>query len=70
MINLPTSIIAEIGENHIGDIDLAKKMITDAAKSGANIVKFQSYRGRDSMRMILKGIGLPGLNCLTRPILS
>ena len=47
MKNLPIIIIAEIGENHIGDIDLAKKMITDAAKSGANIVKFQSYRGRD-----------------------
>ena len=40
-------IIAEIGENHLGDIGLAKQMITDAAKSGANIVKFQSYRGKD-----------------------
>ena len=42
-----TIIIAEIGENHLGDIGLAKQMITDAAKSGANIVKFQSYRGKD-----------------------
>jgi sialic acid synthase SpsE len=47
MKNLPTIIIAEIGENHLGDINLAKKMIVDAAKSRANIVKFQSYRGRD-----------------------
>ena len=40
-------IIAEIGENHLGDLHLAKQMIADAAKSGADIVKFQSYRGKD-----------------------
>ena len=34
-------IIAEIGINHNGDIDLAKKMITSAKKCGADIVKFQ-----------------------------
>ena len=42
-----TIIIAEIGENHLGDINLAKKMIYKAAESGANIVKFQSYLGSD-----------------------
>jgi N,N'-diacetyllegionaminate synthase len=40
-------IIAEIGENHLGDLHLAKQMIADAVKSGADIVKFQSYRGKD-----------------------
>ena len=40
-------IIAEIGENHLGDLHLAKQMIADAAKSGADIVKFQSYLGKD-----------------------
>lgn len=36
-------IVAEIGENHMGNIDLAKKMIEEAAKAGADIIKFQSY---------------------------
>ncbi len=36
-------IIAEIGENHVGDMELAKKMIVQAAKAGADMVKFQSY---------------------------
>lgn len=36
-------IIAEIGGNHEGDISYAKKLLIDAAKSGANAVKFQSY---------------------------
>ena len=34
-------IIAEIGINHNGDINLAKKMITSAIKCGADAVKFQ-----------------------------
>ena len=34
-------IIAEIGINHNGDIELAKKMISSAKNCGADIVKFQ-----------------------------
>lgn len=34
-------IIAEIGINHNGDINLAKKMITEAKNCGADLVKFQ-----------------------------
>lgn len=41
------TIIAEIGENHLGQMDLACRMIDEAAKAGADIVKFQSYRGAD-----------------------
>ena len=37
------TLIAEIGENHLGKINLAKKMILQAKKSGADIIKFQSY---------------------------
>ena len=37
-------IIAEIGENHMGNMDLAEEMIKEAALAGAQIVKFQSYR--------------------------
>jgi len=44
---MKTSIIAEIGENHLGCINLAKRMIEEAAIAGADYVKFQSYRGQD-----------------------
>ena len=37
----PTYVIAEVGINHNGDIPLAKKLISKAAASGANAVKFQ-----------------------------
>jgi sialic acid synthase SpsE len=36
-------IIAEIGWNHMGDMDLAKVMINSAIDSGANVVKFQYW---------------------------
>ena len=36
-------VIAEIGANHNGDMDLAKTMIDSAKKSGAHAVKFQSW---------------------------
>lgn len=38
-----TIIIAEIGPNHNGKIDLAKKLIIAAKKSNADYVKFQTY---------------------------
>lgn len=36
-------IIAEIGSNHNGDMELAKKMIAVAKECGADCVKFQSW---------------------------
>lgn len=36
-------VIAEIGANHNGDMDLAKKMIFEAKNCGADCVKFQSW---------------------------
>lgn len=36
-------IIAEIGVNHNGDIDIAKKLIDVAKNAGVDAVKFQSY---------------------------
>ena len=36
-------IIAEIGVNHNGKIDLAKEMIQEAANCGADYVKFQTF---------------------------
>jgi N-acetylneuraminate synthase/N,N'-diacetyllegionaminate synthase len=44
----PTYIIAEIGINHNGDIDLAHKMIDAAADAGAEAIKFQTIDARAS----------------------
>lgn len=43
-IKLKPYIIAEIGVNHEGSVKLAKKMISLAKKSGADGVKFQTYK--------------------------
>lgn len=37
-------IIAEIGVNHGGDLELAKTMIADIAASGGHAAKFQTYK--------------------------
>jgi len=37
----PTYLIAEIGINHNGDIEIAKKLIDESAKAGFDAVKFQ-----------------------------
>jgi N,N'-diacetyllegionaminate synthase len=36
-------IIAEIGWNHMGDMNIAEQMISSASQSGADIVKFQYW---------------------------
>ena len=43
----PTYVIAEIGVNHNGDAALAHKMIDAAQQTGADAVKFQTYRTQD-----------------------
>lgn len=40
----PCFIIAEAGVNHNGDINLAKQLIIEAAKAGADAVKFQTFK--------------------------
>ena len=41
--NSSTYIIAEIGDNHLGKLNLAEKMIKAASSSGASAVKFQTF---------------------------
>ena len=39
-----TVIIAEAGVNHNGDEQLAMRLVEAAAKAGADIVKFQTFK--------------------------
>ena len=43
-------VIAEGGLNHNGDVRIAKKMIEEAAKSGADAIKFQTYKTEEFLR--------------------
>lgn len=40
----PVFVIAEAGVNHNGDVELAIKLIREAKKSGADCVKFQTFK--------------------------
>jgi len=40
----PVFIIAEAGINHNGDIDLARQLVLEAKKCGADCVKFQTFK--------------------------
>ncbi len=42
-----TLIIAEAGVNHNGDLNTAKKLVLEAFKAGADIVKFQTFNATD-----------------------
>ena len=39
----PPFIVAEVGFNHNGDIDLCRRMIQSAAENGADAVKLQTF---------------------------
>ena len=47
-------IIAEIGNNHNGDITIAKKLIDEAQKCGVNAVKFQTKILKQHSSRIIK----------------
>ena len=42
--NQPTFIIAEAGINHNGNLDIAKEMVNKAAETGADAIKFQTFK--------------------------
>ena len=46
-INMRTKIIAEIGVNHNGKIEIAKQLVEAAKNSGADIVKFQYFKAEE-----------------------
>ena len=55
-------IIAEIGINHGGSLDVAKNMVYEAAKSGAECVKHQTHFVEDEMTEEAKKIFPPNAN--------
>lgn len=55
----PPLVIAEIGINHGGDLSVAKKMVTLAAKAGAECVKHQTHFISDEMTEEAKSIFPP-----------
>jgi N,N'-diacetyllegionaminate synthase len=44
---LPSYIVAEVGINHNGDMNIAREAIAAAKAAGADAVKFQNYRTED-----------------------
>ena len=40
-------IIAEVGVNHNGNLQTALKLIEEAKKAGADIVKFQTFKAEN-----------------------
>ena len=49
-------IIAEIGQNHNGDIKLAKELIYAARENGADVAKFQIFNAKNcSQNKIIHG---------------
>ncbi|MHC5025875.1 MAG: N-acetylneuraminate synthase family protein [Planctomycetota bacterium] len=46
----PPLVVAEIGNNHEGDVDLAVRLIELAADAGAGAVKFQTFRAERFVR--------------------
>ncbi|BBB91703.1 MAG TPA: N-acetylneuraminate synthase [Methylomusa anaerophila] len=57
-----TFIIAEIGVNHNGSIDLAKELIKVAADAGANAAKFQTFK---TEKLVAKKAPKADYQCLT-----
>ena len=51
----PTFVVAEIGFNHNGDVELAKRMIESAAESGADAVKLQTFVASEMISNTLMG---------------
>ncbi len=53
----PAFVIAEIGSNHNGDMDLARWLIDSAAAAGVDAVKFQTFRAADHYSKHTPGFG-------------
>lgn len=50
----PAFIVAEVGFNHNGDVELAKRMIESAAENGADAVKLQTFIAKEMISNSLR----------------
>lgn len=57
--NYPPLVVAEIGINHNGDLNVAKKMVDAALGAGAEIIKHQTHVVEDEMSAEAKKV-IPG----------
>ena len=55
----PPLVIAEIGINHNGSLEIAKKMVDSAYNAGCEIIKHQTHIVNDEMSHVAKSV-LPG----------
>ena len=39
-------IIAEVGQNHQGDLDIARRYVEEFSSAGADVIKFQTRNNR------------------------
>ena len=58
-LDYPPLVIAEIGINHEGLLQVAKEMVDAAARAGAEIVKHQTHIVADEMSAVAKKV-IPG----------
>ncbi|MCM3389086.1 N-acetylneuraminate synthase [Ureibacillus chungkukjangi] len=58
-IDYPPLVIAEIGINHEGSLEIAKKMVDEAFEAGAEIIKHQTHIIEDEMSEEAKKV-IPG----------
>ena len=45
-----TYIIAEVGNNHEGNFNIARKLVDLAAKAGADAIKFQTFKTQNFIK--------------------
>ena len=57
--DFPPLVIAEIGINHEGSLDVAKQMVDAAFRAGAEVVKHQTHVVEDEMSKAAKSV-VPG----------
>lgn len=57
--NYPPLVIAEIGINHEGSLEVAKQMVDAAYGAGAEIIKHQTHVVEDEMSEVARGV-IPG----------
>ena len=58
-LDYPPFVIAEIGINHEGSLQVAKEMVDAAHKAGAEVIKHQTHIVEDEMSLEAKKV-IPG----------